>query len=328
MESANKELDPCMKMAYIIAFSVISLRSSKLKYRFPFPSVLGETYELEYDQNQIKFKFIAEQISIEPNTITYNCKGQNYEVWGTMIIETNYWGKSIEIEPKGNTHVKLNLDTHFIFTNSYKLKISNLENEVPQIDLEGDINFENVETKDKGEITFRKESLVSTNYNFIGSIKNSKDEIKFKIFGIWNSTFILQNTKTKKTLELWKNNLNHSQKSQTDLDLSSFSEFSLQLNHLNLKMIEKLPLTDSRFRSDVRALELGEIKFANEEKKRIEAKQKERLLKIENRMESYKPRFFEINPKNFNNKREFVFKGTYWKIKEEEKFDEEDCDLF
>jgi len=317
IEATNKEIDPCLKMAYAIAFCVNNLAALKQRYKFPFPGVLGETYELDYDENQAQFKYLAEQVDIKPSTIAYHCKSQNFEVWGTIIKQIEFWGKSIEIEPKGITHIKLNNDNNFICSNGYKIKISNLENENPKIDIEGDINFQNLETKDQGEISFQKDSLSSTNYNFLGSIKNSKGENKFKLFGIWNSTFILQNVITKKTIELLKKtNFNEN---DSNPDQSFFSNFTLNLNILNLDLIEKLPLTDSRFRSDVKALEFGEIKFANEEKNRIEAKQRDR---------KYKPMFFEEFLDSFNNKTEFIFKGNYWKMREEENLSEESETLF
>lgn len=320
IEATNKEIDPCLKMAYVIAFCVNTLAGMKNRYNFPFSGVLGETFELDYDEPQAHFKYLAEQISIQPNTFAYNCKSQNFEVWGTVIKEIEFWGKSIEIEPKGITHIKLNNDNNFIFSNAYKMKITNLECETPKIEIEGDITFQNLETKDMGEISFRKESLSSTNYNFIGSIKNSKGENKFKLFGIWNSTFILQNVKTKKTIELLKKQNAHENEFNND-DPCFFSPFSLNLNALNFDLIEKLPLSDSRFRSDVKALEFGEIKFANEEKNRIEGKQRERAF-------TYKPVFFEEVLDSFHKNPEFVVKGNYWKMRDENTLSEESEALF
>ena len=100
-----------------------------------------------------------------------------------------------------------------------------------------------------------------------------------------------------------------------------FSPFSLNLNALNFDLIEKLPLSDSRFRSDVKALEFGEIKFANEEKNRIEGKQRERAF-------TYKPVFFEELLESFHKNPEFVAKGNYWKLRDENKLSEESEALF
>jgi hypothetical protein len=49
-----------------------------------------------------------------------------------------------------------------------------------------------------------------------------------------------------------------------------FSHFTLQLNLLNDTLKAKLPPTDSRFRPDQRAMELGDYEGATREKLRLE----------------------------------------------------------
>lgn len=50
----------------------------------------------------------------------------------------------------------------------------------------------------------------------------------------------------------------------------SLSLFGLQLNYVDEDLAEHLPPTDSRFRTDQRALENGDLKLAASEKIRIE----------------------------------------------------------
>ena len=54
----------------------------------------------------------------------------------------------------------------------------------------------------------------------------------------------------------------------------NFTNFTLQLNHLPPALKNKLPPTDSRFRPDQRALEVGDLVKAAEEKARLEDKQR------------------------------------------------------
>ena len=49
----------------------------------------------------------------------------------------------------------------------------------------------------------------------------------------------------------------------------NFSLFTFQLNFMSENLSKKLPPTDSRFRKDLRALESGELKLANEYKRKI-----------------------------------------------------------
>lgn len=49
-----------------------------------------------------------------------------------------------------------------------------------------------------------------------------------------------------------------------------FSKFMLNMNHLTPAIGEKLPVTDSRLRADIRAVEYGDEALAEEEKSRLE----------------------------------------------------------
>lgn len=55
-------------------------------------------------------------------------------------------------------------------------------------------------------------------------------------------------------------------------------------------MTTKFPQTDSRFRMDQRYLENGDLKQANNEKKRLEDKQRRRLKRIDE--SEYEPMYF------------------------------------
>ena len=69
-------------------------------------------------------------------------------------------------------------------------------------------------------------------------------------------------------IELWKanpmpDNYDH---------LYFFTNFTLQLNHLPDELKRRLPISDSRLRPDLRALEEGDITLATAEKLRLEEK--------------------------------------------------------
>ncbi len=49
-----------------------------------------------------------------------------------------------------------------------------------------------------------------------------------------------------------------------------FNEMSLRINYMSQKMALKLPRTDSRFRTDLRAYEYGDVDLASDEKTRLE----------------------------------------------------------
>lgn len=89
-------------------------------------------------------------------------------------------------------------------------------------------------------------------------------------------------------------------------DYYGFTSFGITLNEVTPDVEGRLPLTDSRHRTDVRALEEGDLDSAEEEKKRIEEAQRERRRRGEDRQ----PRWF----KQVGD--EWVYAGGYWEQRE------------
>ncbi len=68
--------------------------------------------------------------------------------------------------------------------------------------------------------------------------------------------------------------------------------------------------TDSRFRTDIRQLELGDLDKASIEKNRLEEKQRESR---KNRKEEYKSKWFELGKHPYLSGEElWVFNNRYW----------------
>lgn len=84
----------------------------------------------------------------------------------------------------------------------------------------------------------------------------------FQFEGDWSQGCDLVNLKTNEKISLIK----------VDAPIKNpelnyyFNDFSLQMNYLSLDMIEKLPITDCRFRTDLRAYEYGDMELAASEK--------------------------------------------------------------
>ena len=68
--------------------------------------MLGETYEF-VDDEYLKVRFVAEQVSHHPAIGTFHCKGEGFESQGTLHAKISFWGKSVEISPLGGVTIKL-----------------------------------------------------------------------------------------------------------------------------------------------------------------------------------------------------------------------------
>lgn len=86
------------------------------------------------------------------------------------------------------------------------------------------------------------------------------------------------------------------------MEYYGFTSFGITLNEITADVEGRLPPTDSRFRPDVRALEVGDLDTAEQEKVRVEELQRERRTRGQERA----PRWF----KQVGD--EWLYTGGYW----------------
>lgn len=102
---ANREDDPVLRLIYVAVFNLAQYKSTDNRLSKPFNPILGETFELK---NQ-EYKYVAEQVSHHPPiTACYAYGRQNdYKYWMNTVMKTKFWGKSLEVQAVGLSHVKL-----------------------------------------------------------------------------------------------------------------------------------------------------------------------------------------------------------------------------
>jgi hypothetical protein len=84
----------------------------------------------------------------------------------------------------------------------------------------------------------------------------------------------------------------------------------MTLNELKDEFKNLIAPTDSRFRSDIRQLELGDLDKASIEKNRLEEKQRETR---KNRKEEYKSKWFELSKHpHLSGEELWLFNNRYW----------------
>jgi len=93
-----------------------------------------------------------------------------------------------------------------------------------------------------------------------------------------------------------------------------FGYLTFQLNESEENM-GKLPRTDSRFRPDQRALEYGNVKDANDEKCRLEEKQRATSRARPRGELDYHPMWFDFSVDPVSGERLWVYEGGYWENK-------------
>uniref|UniRef100_A0A8C6UKQ8 Oxysterol binding protein like 1A n=1 Tax=Neogobius melanostomus TaxID=47308 RepID=A0A8C6UKQ8_9GOBI len=92
----------------------------------------------------------------------------------------------------------------------------------------------------------------------------------------------------------------------------AFSTFAMQLNELEKGMEGVIPLTDSRLRPDIRAMENGDIDQASAEKKRLEEKQRIARKNRSKSSEEWKNRWFQQGSNPHNKAQDWLYLKGYW----------------
>jgi hypothetical protein len=99
---ASQQQDPVVRMQYVIGFAVSALASNWERLGKPFNPLLGETYELEREE----FKIICEQVSHHPPVSAFHAESKDWVFHGSVHPKLKFWGKSVEIQPKGTVTVE------------------------------------------------------------------------------------------------------------------------------------------------------------------------------------------------------------------------------
>ncbi|KAH0553918.1 oxysterol-binding protein-related protein 2 [Cotesia glomerata] len=103
LKLAAAEETPLKRLEYVSAFAVSALASNWERLGKPFNPLLGETYELERED----FRILCEQVSHHPPVSAFHADSDDFIFHGSIHPKLKFWGKNIEIHPKGIVTVEL-----------------------------------------------------------------------------------------------------------------------------------------------------------------------------------------------------------------------------
>lgn len=93
----------CPKKNKNAGFAVSALASNWERLGKPFNPLLGETYEYQNDD----FRIVCEQVSHHPPVSAFHADTEHFKFTGSIHPKLKFWGKSVEIQPKGIVTVEL-----------------------------------------------------------------------------------------------------------------------------------------------------------------------------------------------------------------------------
>ncbi|KAG8864202.1 hypothetical protein FRB96_006023 [Tulasnella sp. 330] len=321
LDQAVTTTDPVQRLCLIASFAVSGYACTLYRAsRKPFNPMLGETFE------DVRMNFVSEKVSHHPAIMACHASGTGWEYWSTSSADSKFWGRSLEIINKGTTHVKIG-ESHYkwqgMFHESQKPSsfMRNLIVGEKYLTHEGEMIITDANTGYQCVLTFKEGGYFggSRSVNGVVSDPRSPKQILARIDGTWNEGISLQlDPKGSHLKVLWraKSFPPHAQQ------YYGFTEFTMSLNEMTEDLLEpgRLPPTDCRFRPDQRAMEEGNIDFADEEKERLEVAQRARRKARDESGDVWVPKWFERS-KGLDTSDEWVYKGGYWEAREKKNWD-------
>lgn len=164
----------------------------------------------------------------------------------------------------------------------------------------GKMDIENVNDQSRCVLDFKQSGYWAASNTVTATLYSASGQVVSEMEGKWDDQFaeVLgpSHLRVLWRASPWPKN--------TD-DYYGFTSFGITLNEITSDIQGKLPPTDSRLRSDVRALEDGELDTAEQEKARIEEMQRDRRRKGQ----EVQPRWFKQDGD------EWVYIGGYWEAR-------------
>ncbi|GFO44821.1 oxysterol-binding protein [Plakobranchus ocellatus] len=339
IEKAAQCDDPIQRLEYISAFAVSALSSNWERIGKPFNPLLGETYEL--NRPDLGFRFIGEQVSHHPPVTAFYSEGKAYSFRGSIQPKLRFWGKSVEINPKGTITLELYKYKETYTWQNVNCCIHNIIVGQLWVEHSGTMEITCSRGNLRSVLHFKQSGWFSKDLHHVeGFIYDGKKKER-AFYGSWvlgmfsssvedyeafmsepdvksrilardksdhsKSSLLTYNYDLPSQKTLWKVN----PRPAHSADYYHFSLFSMTLNEL-LPGMETLPPTDSRLRPDIRCMEEGKIDQSAEEKNRVEEKQREARKERKKKNKEWQNRWFSLQKSPTTGKEDWVFNPSYW----------------
>lgn len=302
--------DPLMRIQYIAAFAVSEYASTaEGRIGKPFNPLLGETFE--YVSVRDGFRYLSEQVCHHPPVSASFVQGPGYTLFNEVRVRNKLWGKSLELIPEGIGHIIIG-DEHYTWR-KVTTSINNIIVGKIWLDHFGTMVIKCHSTGVECTIEFHQTGWRSSQARKLsGSVKDSNGDVVYELSGYWHTHLDTRNMNTDQSTRLFQR---RSQTIPNASKLYHFSPFSLTLNQLDDNLVKHLCPTDSRLRSDQRAMENGEFSLAATEKVRLEEKQRTAHKLAEVSGEEHKPRWFKRSPDSDTGEHLWEYLGGYWETR-------------
>ncbi|XP_042229027.1 oxysterol-binding protein-related protein 1-like [Homarus americanus] len=241
LEKADQAQDPIVRMQYVTAFAVSGLASNWERVGKPFNPLLGETYELQRDN----YRIVCEQVSHHPPVSAFYADSEHWNFHGSIHPKLKFWGKSVEIQPKGILTVELPNHGEAYTWSNVNCCVHNIIVGKLWIEQYGSMEITNHATGHKSVVTFKTAGWFSKDLHRIEGfiIDRRKKKLCF-LYGKW--TDFLRATDNTSYDEYMKTNAHKFRRS--DKKKSEDGSAGASPAHTPRKVFKKLNTITSSFR--------------------------------------------------------------------------------
>ncbi|KAG9314544.1 Oxysterol-binding protein-domain-containing protein [Chiua virens] len=293
LQQAAEATELVERMCFVAAFAISGYAHTRYRSgRKGFNPMLAETFE------DVRMKFIAEKVSHNPVVIAYHAEGDKWELHGTSAGKTKFWGKSLEIIPLGTTRLKIGDDQYE--WNKPSSFMRNLMMGTKYLEHCGRMTIKNTISGDSCVIDFKQTGYWGASNEVAGAVLSRSGDVRARLEGKWDDQIALALDPSHFRV-LWRITPFPKQA----MEYYGFTAFGITMNEITGDLDGKLPPTDSRFRPDVRALEVGNVDEAEAQKTHLEELQRDRRRRGADRT----PRWFKLDGE------EWKYQGGYWEAR-------------
>ncbi|XP_070533773.1 oxysterol-binding protein-related protein 1-like [Ptychodera flava] len=184
LDKADACQDPILRLQYVAAFATVACASNLDRVQKPFNPLLGETYELV--RKDMGFRLISEQVSHHPPVSAFYADSPNWNFHGSVHPKLKFWGKSVEIQPKGVISVELTRHGEVYTWQNVNNCVHNIIVGKLWFEQYGQMEVVNHTTGDKAIINFKPSGWFGKELHRIDGHIIDKNKVKRRIlFGKW-----------------------------------------------------------------------------------------------------------------------------------------------
>lgn len=184
LEKASTCEDPVERLKFISAFAVSAISSNFERLGKPFNPLLGETFE--FDRPDLGFRMVSEQVSHHPPISAFYVESPNYKFHGSIHPKLKFWGKSVEVNPKGILTLELKNHNETYTWSNINCCVHNVIVGKLWVEHYGVQEIQNHNTKHKAVLNYKQGGWFGKDLNKVDGYIYSPDKQKLKaLYGSW-----------------------------------------------------------------------------------------------------------------------------------------------